>query len=96
MILVIASFTLPLMAIYVLEQIFSGKAETQNWKKALGLLGVLITAGLSLVLPLYPVSQGRLLQLVIRVCPNGCTRVWPAIANSCLGATLSARPFSSC
>ena len=57
MILVIASFTLPLMAIYVLEQIFSGKAETQNWKKALG-YSVLITAGLSLVFAIIPGISG--------------------------------------
>ncbi len=57
MILVIASFTIPLMALVALQEVLDGKTETGKWEKALT-WSVGITAGLSLIFILLPGLSG--------------------------------------
>jgi hypothetical protein len=57
MILVIASFTIPIMAMFGLQEILNGKIDSRKWKKALT-WSVGITAGLSLLFVLIPGLSG--------------------------------------
>jgi hypothetical protein len=57
MILVIASFTMPLMAILALQRIIDGGIDSREWKKAL-LWSAGLTAGLSLIFTLIPGIAG--------------------------------------
>jgi MFS family permease len=57
MILVIASFTIPVLAILALERISEGGIDSREWKKAL-LWSTGLTAGLSLIFALIPGIAG--------------------------------------
>lgn len=57
MILVIASFTMPLLAILAVQRIVDGGIDAREWKKAL-LWSTGITAGLSLIFALIPGIAG--------------------------------------
>jgi len=57
MILVIASFTMPLLAILAIQRIIEGGIDPKEWKKAL-LWSLGLTAGLSLIFTLIPGIAG--------------------------------------
>ena len=70
MILVIASFTIPLLASIVLHKIFTEEIDKVQWKKALT-WSVAFTAGLSFLFFLLPDCQALSFQQVMLKCPTG-------------------------